>query len=142
MELRLLSEPSADGATLGSLFVDGVFQCWTLEDLVREMPGQPVSVWKVQDETAIPAGRYRVVLTFSNRFRRILPLLVGIEGFSAVRIHPGNWAANTQGCILVGLGRSKAMVTSSAVAFNALFARINDAVKRGEELWITVERSR
>lgn len=136
MELRLVREKTQNGATRGVLFVDGVFECFTLEDPVREQPDVPVAEWKVQGDTAIPSGRYRVNVTPSARFKRLLPELVGVPGFSGIRIHPGNWAANTQGCILPGLGLSKAMVTNSAIAFNVLFAKI---ISAADTVWITVE---
>ena len=128
MELRLIREPSQYGATLGVLFVDGVFQCWTLEDPVRAV--------KVPGETAIPAGRYRVIVTYSNRFSRPLPLLENVKNYTGVRLHPGNRPADTRGCILPGAVRGFAMVSSSRVAFDALFDRIDNAT---EAVWITVE---
>ena len=102
MLLRLVREPSRDESTHGVLFVDGRFECFTLEDVVREVEGQPVTAWKVPRRTAIPAGRYRIDLTMSQRFGRILTILVDVPGFAGVRIHPGNTAVDTAGCILPG----------------------------------------
>ena len=61
MELLVQREPSTLSSTPGTLSIDGVFECYTLEDVVREVPGQPVAMWKVQNETAIPAGRYQEI---------------------------------------------------------------------------------
>ena len=88
--------------TIGSMTVDGDWQCWTLEDPVREVPDQPVAQWKVPGKTAIPAGRYRVDITVSARFKRLLPLLAAVPGYEGVRIHAGNTSADTEGCILIG----------------------------------------
>jgi hypothetical protein len=90
MELLLQRKPSADGCTIGQLFVDGVFCVFTLEDVVRDGP-------KIAHETAIPAGRYRVDVTRSQRFGRMLPILLTVPGFDGIRIHPGNVAADTSG---------------------------------------------
>lgn len=140
MNLRLIREPSRDAATLGALYVNGVFQCWTCEDAIREVPGQPVKAWKVPGLTAIPAGRYPVVITMSPRFRKRLPLLLNVPGFDGIRIHVGNRAKDTEGCILPGRVRLPDGVGQSRVAFDALFARLEAAT--GDEIWLTVENPR
>lgn len=132
MNLTLIREPSAHGCTIGRLSVDGVLECYTCEDVTR--PGQP----KVPGETAIPEGRYRVVITHSNRFQRPLPLLEDVPGFSGIRIHPGNTAANTEGCILPGLGRLDDRVTQSRLAFEHLYSQIDAAIRGGETVWIEI----
>lgn len=127
MRLRLIREPSKDGATLGVLFVDGVFECFTLEDPIREIRGKEVATWKVAGKTAISAGRYSVLVNLSQRFKQLMPLLIAVPGFEAVRIHPGNSAEDTEGCILVGRGRSAGTVSSSRLAFDALVVKIQAA---------------
>ena len=144
MELRVVREPSIGGATAGVLFVDGKFECFTLEDQIREVPGTPVRDWKVRGETAIPCGRYRVIVTPSHRFKRPLPLVVDVPGFEGIRIHPGNRKVDTEGCILVGRRRAKdptgeAWVGESRAAFEVLFPRIARA--KGD-IWLTVENPR
>jgi hypothetical protein len=116
--------------TIGELLVDGVHECWTLEDVVRPN-GE-----KVYGETAIPYGTYKVGITFSNRFQRDLPLLYDVPDFSGIRIHPGNTAADTHGCLLVGQHKTSTSVTESRLAFDALFPKIRDAIERGEEVTI------
>lgn len=137
MTLRVIREPSIGGATLGSLYVNGVWQCWLLEDQLREISGQPVESWKVKSETAIPAGRYKVAITPSQRFQRRLPLLLDVPGFTGVRIHPGNTVADTEGCLLVGQDRQNGRVLRSRIAFEALFAELEDA---DGDIWINVEQ--
>ena len=128
MRLRLLREPSVEGATLGSLYIDRVWQCWSLEDAIREQPGQPVANWKVAGQTAIPSGHYALIITPSQRFLRPLPLLVDVPGFTGIRIHPGNTAENTEGCLLVGRDRQPGRILQSRAAFEALFARLEAAL--------------
>jgi hypothetical protein len=130
MEIELKREPSGPACTFGKLYVDGVYQAESLEDVVREV--------KIKGETAIPAGRYRVIVNHSQRFGRELPLLLKVEGFEGVRIHPGNTAANTSGCILVGTERGPDSVLHSRDAFNELFVEIQAAIAGGEEVWISV----
>ena len=130
MELLLQRNPSANGCTIGTLSVDGAFECYTLEDVVRPN-GE-----KVYGQTAIPAGRYHVVITMSNRFKTLLPLLENVPNFEGVRIHPGNTAADTEGCILVGQSRTANSVGASRAAFAVLFAKMQSAT---DDIWITIE---
>lgn len=136
MNLRVIREPSRGGATLGSLYVDGVRLCETLEDELREQPGQPVAAWKVKGQTAIPAGRYRVTLRQSPRFGRLTPWLQDVPGFEWILIHAGNKSADTEGCLLVGLDRGAATVGRSQMAFQRLMALLLEA--RGD-IWIDIE---
>ena len=132
MKLQVNRTMCGAACTIGELLVDGKYECYTLEDVVR-----PEDAPKVYGETAIPYGTYQVVVTFSNRFRRDLPLLVGVPGFTGIRIHSGNTAADTHGCLLVGRNKTATSVTESRLAFDALFPKIRDAVARGEKVWIT-----
>jgi hypothetical protein len=133
--LRLLREPSRFGATLGSLYIDGHWEAFTLEDENRERAGVPVRDWKIKGQTAIPAGRYRVIIAPSHRFKRPLPLLLDVPGFEGIRIHPGNGPADTEGCILVGRDRVAGRVLQSRVAFEALFSTLQAAPG---DIWIDI----
>ena len=126
-EMMLRRRWYSDRSTIGVLTL-GEFSCFTLEDRVRE-PGV-----KVQDKTAIPAGRYRVVVDFSQRFQRRMPLLLDVPMFTGIRIHSGNTAEDTRGCVLVGEWRAPDWVGDSRRAFADLFFLINTA----DELWIAV----
>ena len=119
MKLRLNRTTKTDQSTIGTLSVDGVFQCYTLEDVERDT--------KVFGETAIPKGIYEIQLTQSPRFKRILPLLIGVPNYSGVRIHPGNTAKDTEGCILVGTSVGKDFIGASVLAFNELFKTLQSA---------------
>lgn len=122
--------------TIGRMMINGVFECFTLEDKVREVDGQPYASWKIKNETAIPKQRYRVVITESIRFKQDMPLLVGDKEFannwSGVRIHCGNTAKDTSGCILVGKRVGDGCLEQSRVAYTALFDKIDYAISHGE----------
>ena len=139
MLLSLIREPSKNGGTLGELLLDGVHEAYTVEDEVREIPGKPVSEWKVPGETAIPAGRYRVVLTQSQRFGKVLPELLNVPGFQGIRIHSGNTAADTEGCLIVGSERSPTGVLRSREAMLELMAALSGVIEGGEQVWIEVK---
>lgn len=121
MELTLKRVSLKDTYTIGRLFVDGQYFCDTLEDKVR-----PDGV-KVYGETAIPAGTYKVVITYSNRFKRMLPLLQNVPMFEGIRIHPGNTAVDTHGCLLVGINTEKGKITQSKITFEKLFKLLEKA---------------
>lgn len=133
MKLTLNRVQFDAACTIGQLLVDGAPECYTLEDIVRA-PSAP----KVFGQTAIPAGTYGVIVTFSPHFQRELPLLVNVPGFEGVRIHPGNTAADTEGCILVGVDRLADSIGHSRLAFDALFPKIVAALARGELVHIEV----
>lgn len=141
MELILQRKPSLPHATLGFLRgTDGLMICNTLEDVVRERPGEPVEAWKIKGETAIPAGRYQVLITRSARFGKDLPLLVGVPGFAGIRIHAGNTDADTEGCILVGRRVAGDALLESRFALLDVMLRIGDALKDGDDVWIDVRK--
>ena len=130
MKLTLKRNIFTDESTIGELFIDGKFECFVLEDrsrdLSNEMPLEIIQKIKVFGKTCIPYGSYRVHMTFSNRFQRILPLIEGVKGFEGIRIHPGNNASNTDGCLLPGTSKADNLVLHSKVAFNNLFNKIKD----------------
>jgi hypothetical protein len=138
MLLEVRREPSPQSCTPGTLYIDGQFECFTLEDVVREVPQEAVEKWKVAGETAIPSGIYEVIVTMSAHFGKLLPLLLNVPGFEGVRIHSGNVAADTEGCILVGNRRASAAVLGSRIAFRALFAKIQAALGRNESVHIRI----
>lgn len=97
--------------TIGRMLINGKYFCDTLEDQVRDLADEQ----KVYAKTAIPAGKYEVRVTWSPKFKRNLPLLLGVPYFSGIRIHRGNRAADTSGCILVGENKVKGMVINSTL---------------------------
>ena len=129
MKLELKRLKFGEDYTIGRLTLDGRFLCYTLEDKVREVIGEPVVTWKVQDKTAIPVGVYPVIITMSARFKIRLPLLMDVPGFSGIRIHTGNTSKDTEGCILVGStwDGSSGWIGSSKVAFSLLFPILDQA---------------
>jgi hypothetical protein len=106
-------------STIGELLVNGIWECFTLEDTERKI--------KIKGETAIPKGTYRVIINESNRFKRLLPLLINVPNFEGVRIHSGNSNHDTEGCILVGQTRNKNYIGQSRKAFEKLFKKMQTA---------------
>jgi len=129
MLLRLDREIYGPDWTLGSLYIDGVRFCSTLEDTVRA-PGI-----KVPGHTAISEGTYPVSLSVSNRFKKLLPLVEKTPGFSGIRFHGGNTSADSEGCILVAEHRDPKAGTISGSRSSALVAEIE---KRGGKATLEV----
>lgn len=119
MKIEVKRLYKTDNSTIGELKVDGKFECYTLEDKEREV--------KIKCETAIPKGTYKVIINQSNRFKKLLPLLLSVPNFEGVRIHPGNTNHDTEGCILVGRTKSKDFIGQSRKAFESLFAKMKEA---------------
>lgn len=105
--------------TIGKLYIDGKYFCDTLEDPPREV--------KIMNETCIPAGNYQVIINLSNRFKHMMPLLLNVPGFEGIRIHAGNNASHTSGCILVGKNSIVGQLTDSKAIYDKLFAVLQSA---------------
>jgi hypothetical protein len=116
--------------TIGLMTVNGMNEYFTLEDVERET--------KIPGKTAIPKGSYNVSITPSNRFKRDLPLIENVPGFEGVRIHPGNTAEDTEGCILVGRHKGPNYVSESRAAFNDLYKEIKGALDAGDQVILEV----
>lgn len=144
MELILTRTHFSDECTIGELSVTGDdFKCFTLEDKDRKLSQtdatEAIVSGKVYGKTAIPYGRYEVAVTFSNHFKKNLPLLMGVKGFEGIRIHAGNSANDSLGCILVGTQKDVVnnRILNSRTAFAELFLLIQEKIQT-EKIFITV----
>lgn len=126
-------------ATLGKLFINGVFECYTLEDTMREVPNTPPSTWKVYGDSAIPVGTYDLTIDFSHKFGRLMPHVMNVPDYDGIRIHSGNTDKDTMGCTLVGqtVGGPD-FIGNSRVAFDAFFTKLQIALADFEEATYTV----
>ena len=131
MILQLVRRWFTEESTIGELLIDGQHECFTLEDPVHKGP-------KIPGRTAIPEGTYPLVVTLSQRFGRELPLLLNVPGFSGIRIHPGNTAQDTEGCILVGQTRGQDWIGRSRAAFDLLFPKLQVGLKARISISITI----
>lgn len=117
MKLTLKRNFKGADYTIGKLYIDGHYFCDTLEDTVR-----PANK-KIAGKTAIPAGNYKVIKSYSPRFKKILPEILNVPNFTGVRIHAGNTAKDTDGCILLGLNKTKGAVLDSQATMAYFMAR-------------------
>lgn len=126
MHITVQRRDLKDDRTLGAVLIDGVHFAYTLEDAVRDV--------KVQDATAIPPGVYEVIVNYSNRFARQLPMLLNVPGFTFIRIHGGNGPQNTEGCILVGKESDGERIWNCSGVVSELTFRIRNATTTGKVL--------
>lgn len=133
MILEVIRKEFTDESTIGEMKVDGKFICYTLEDKVRSE--------KINGKTAIPAGKYEIVVDKSFRFKRDMPHILNVPNFAGVRIHSGNTDEDTEGCILVGLEKKKDFIGKSRLAFNSLFKLLSEKLKT-EKVYIEIKEER
>lgn len=143
MELKLVRNTLTEKTTIGELFINNSTEreCYILEDkdrgLQSSMDLETIKSIKVYGETAIPKGRYEIAVSYSERFKKKLPLLLNVKGYEGIRIHTGNYAKDTHGCLLPARVKGVDAVSESTLAFNQLFAKIEKALKT-EKVFITI----
>ena len=148
MELILERIAKRKTYTIGRLYIqkrvddeyltgtENQYFCDTLEPTWRDYEH---GAYKVKGKSAIPEGRYAVVISWSTKFQAWLPILLGVPKFSGIRIHAGNTPEDTEGCILVGKNRVVGQVLDSRLWLYRLKRKIVEAKERGEAVWITVK---
>ena len=140
MELILTRIAKRKTYTIGRLAVNNEYFCDTLEPTWRDYKN---GAYKIKGKSAIPEGRYAIVITWSPRMKKWLPLLVGDQDFNkkwqGVRIHAGNTEKDTEGCILVGQNREVGKVLDSRLWLYRLKEKITEAKERNEPVWLTVK---
>ena len=148
MELILERIAKRKTYTIGRLYIqkrvddeflagtENQYLCDTLEPTWRDYEH---GAYKVKGRSAIPEGRYAVVISWSPRFKQWLPILLGVPKFEGIRIHAGNTSEDTEGCILVGKNREVGKVLDSHIWVHRLKQKIVEAKGRGEPVWITIK---
>lgn len=128
--------------TIGKLYINDKYFCDTLEDtdrgLIQSMTEQQIGSKKVYGETAIPTGTYRIIISYSNKFKKQMPLLLNVPGFAGIRIHSGNTEKDSLGCILVGKNKAVGKVLESRDTYSKLFSILQEANKK-ETIKITIK---
>lgn len=142
MELFLERKYLKSNYTIGNLYINGKYFCNTLEDKNRDTNKNGKfdnGEFKVYGDTCIPYGEYKVVLTYSPKFKRELPLIMDVPNFEGVRIHRGNTINDTLGCILVGENKEKGKVINSTKYEIELIKKMKDSLLKGEEVYLIIK---
>jgi hypothetical protein len=139
MEIKVIRFYKGKDYTIGRMLIDGKYVCDLLEDkdrgLTDSMSEEEIKKKKIYGETAIPTGKYKVVLDYSPKFKKILPHILNVKGFEGIRIHSGNDKEDTFGCLLVGYNRQKGKVLNSR---NAL-AQVLTLMRHQEDITLIIE---
>lgn len=133
MFLQLKRKHLLEDCTIGMLLIEGIFECFTLEDVVRSGP-------KISTKTAIPEGEYSVIVNESPKFRKRLPRLERVPGFTGILIHGGNTAEDTSGCILVGqqVSGNRIVAGTSTPAIQKLLLKLEFAQSENDPITIQI----
>lgn len=138
LQLLIIRKYRKADYTIGQLYVNGQFKCNTLEDTDRRLyQGQPIADIariKVKKQTAIPTGTYRLQVSESPKFKRELIEVLDVPGFSGIRIHRGNTAADSEGCILPGVNNAVGRVSDST----KYELELTKMVKANPEAYLTI----
>lgn len=141
MRITLIRIANRPTYCIGKLYIDGEYFCDTIEDTDRglkdEMELEEIKKKKVKGETAIPTGIYPVYLTYSPKYKKQMPLIYNVKGYSGIRIHSGNTAKDTEGCLIVGKNKEVGKVLESRKMYNALFREL---VKTNSKIIIDIQR--
>lgn len=135
IKMLLTREIYNDVTTIGKLFIDGKFFCYTLEDTVR------AKGVKVNGKTAIPSGLYKLAINMSTRFKRLMIQLLNVPNFEGVRIHSGNTAKDTEGCILVAKNKIDNNTIQGSME-KEVFKYVDTHLKKGNEVFISIVNKR
>jgi hypothetical protein len=142
MELILKRDTFTEISTIGSLSIDGKFECYILEDkdrgLIDTMSIAEIVGTKIYGKTAIPYGRYEIDWTMSARFKTMMPILKNVKGYEGIRIHKGNSEIDSLGCLLCGTKKASNRITESTAATNKLYVKIAEAKIKGQRIYITI----
>ena len=141
MKIKLKRRYFCNTYTIGTLYINGVRFCDTLEDANRDLNHNGTfdnGEQKVMHHTAIPFGTYNIIVCYSPKFRRYLPRLQNVPHFSGILIHRGNAAEDTSGCILVGENTKKGKVTNSTPYEKEITKRCQQAAANHENITIEI----
>lgn len=143
MRIKVERKWKKEGYTVGVMYVDDKLFCNTLEDkdrgLTSFMSETEIKKKKVFGQTAIPTGTYDVLMTYSQKFKKYLPEIKDVKGYEGIRVHSGNTASDSLGCILLGKNTQKGMVTNSRYYCETFNNMLDAALKRKEKVTIEIE---
>lgn len=142
IRLTLIRIANTTRYCIGRLYLNGEYFCDTLEDRDRglsdDMTLEEIKANKIYGQTAIPVGIYNIILNYSPKYKKVMPLLVNVKGYDGVRIHSGNVPEDTLGCILVGKNKVKGQVVESRKTYDALYKRLQQHGK--DKIVIDIQR--
>ena len=144
MELKLIRKYRKTDYTIGILYINNKYFCEILEDTDRglkdSMSLEEIKKIKIKDQTCIPYGKYQILMTYSPKYKKVMPLVNNVKGFEGIRIHSGNTNKDTSGCLLPGFNKIKGQVINSRETFNKLYSLIQTAINNKENVTIEITK--
>ena len=144
MRLTLIRKYRNSDYCIDKLYINNTYFSDVLEDpdrgLQDSMSLEEIKKIKIKGNTCIPYGTYDIIITYSPRFKRNLPLLLNVKGFEGIRIHSGNTPKDTEGCLLPGFNKIKGQVIDSRITTDKLIAQIQQVLNKGEKVTITITK--
>lgn len=131
-----------DKYTIGRLYINGLYFCDTLEDKDRGLydwlSEGYIKEIKVKHQTAIPYGIYKVLWSYSPKYKRMMPEVLNVKGFSGIRIHSGNTADDSSGCILLGFNKEVGKVLDSKKTCKKFYEIIEECYNKGASIQLEI----
>lgn len=138
MDHELRRFKSRQATTFGRLLTEGKLVCYTLEDQIREIAGEPVESWKVYGQTAIPSGRYRIEFRNSPKYGPDTLTLANVPGYEHIRMHSGSHHGHTEGCLIVGDQINPQLMTIHGGKLRGVVEMLKRHFKQWPENWLTI----
>lgn len=139
LNIALIREEKYSTCTMGKLYLNDSYFCDTLEDIDRglydTMPLEEIKSKKVYGLTAIPYGKYKVIVNYSNKFKKLMPLLINVKGYEGVRIHNGSFASDSYGCVLIGKKVKENFINQSRDTFSQFMNKLQGY----DEIWLEIK---
>lgn len=133
-----------DKYTIGRLYINGVYFCDTIEDKDRGLYDwqsvEYILEKKIKHETAIPYGMYKLLWSYSSKYKRLMPEITGVKGFSGIRVHSGNTAEHSSGCVLLGYNKKAGMVLDSRKVCKKFDEIVEGYYKKGEPMTFEITK--
>ena len=133
-----------DKYTIGKVYINNKYFCDSIEDKDRGLYDwqsvEYILEKKIKHETAIPYGMYKLMWSYSPKYKRFMPEVLGVKGFTGIRIHSGNTEEDSSGCILLGFNKKVGMVLDSRKTCKKFDAIIEEYYKKGEPMTIEVTK--
>lgn len=144
MDVLVIRQNFTDEYTEGRLYINGKYICDTLEDCDRNldssMSEDEIINKKIYGKTAIPTGRYKVIIDYSNKFKKNLIHILEVKCFDGIRCHSLNEASQSLGCIGVGKKTSNGWISESRKTYSIIHKIVSDAIDSGENVYITIQK--
>ena len=144
MRVKLKRIAFKDEYTIGKVYINDRYFCDALEDKDRGLYDwqsvEYILEKKIKHKTAIPYGMYKLLWSYSPKYKRMMPEIMGVKGFSGIRVHSGNTAEHSSGCVLLGYNKKVGMVLDSRKVCKKFDDIVEGYYKKGEPMTFEITK--